>query len=364
MLKSKIVATGAKWLLKAKGFAILHAPAALVAIGAGLVVWAIVETAKAASQPNDELEQAVGDLEEANENLKKEELTVDEVKAFRKDKRVALKTIIKEFIRQFKKPVMLATLGLSAMVGGYLWVAKRFAAAAAEAASTAATLGVLDRNMRRTFGDGLTNAMYSEDFNPDDFDKQIADSRVDPLKDKDGGAVGSLNAEGNQYASKVIGSEDSPDLNLYHWNKHTVEAEHWYENFGSRIAHLKWLVADLQNSLDNKPEVTLLTREQLLKGIGLLGATWHNSDTVGEKHARDDGLRAVCKGDKIDFGLDEMFKEYTSHLDDPNWLKYMEEKYDDIVIRINCNYDAYKRAKLADDPIIMNRKKKTKEVTA
>jgi hypothetical protein len=344
MLKEKLLAGGVKWLTAAKGFAILHAPAALVAIGAGLVIWAIVETAKAASDPNDELEQEVGDLESANEALKQEDITPEEADSFRKEKRKALRKVVKEFIRQFKKPIALATLGLSAMVGGYLWVAKRFAAAAAEAAAVSATLATVDRNLRKTFGDGVANAMYSDDFDPNEFDKKYfqaqGEKRENPDAPFDRGAIA------NEYVSELIGDEDCPDRNLYHWNKNTTEDRVWNSQFGYRVQWLKWTVADLQNDLDNKPEVTHFTREQILDRLGLHAATVHPATVKGEKDARDDGHRAVCKGERIDLGLSELFEAIEGRLGDKEWLAYLEDKYQDIVIHINCDYSQYKRAKL------------------
>ena len=99
----------------------------------------------------------------------------------------------------------------------------------------------------------------------------------------------------------------------------------------------------MQNDLDNKPEVTHFTREQILDKIGLHGATAHPRTVKGEKDALDDGRRAVCK---VDLGLSELFEAIEGRLGDREWLAYLEDKYQDIVIHINCDYEQYRRAKL------------------
>lgn len=343
MFKTKILTALAKAGVAAKGFAILHAPAALVAVGAGLVIWAIVETAKAASKPNDELEQAVGDLEEAHDMIA--EGPEEDRKEWRKKKGKAFRKVIREFIRQYKKPCIIATLGLSCMVGGYFWVAKRFALAAAEAAAASATIATLDRNIRNTFGDDIANAMYSEEFDPEELDKHMSRRAVEAAA-----AAGTLQADDKtsaDYAKLLIGDEDDPEHNLYHWNKNVTEDKDYYSTFDGRIIWLRCAVASMQSDLDNRPECMYFSREYVLKRLGLIGATMHIDDEKGHKEADDDEQRGWCKGDTIDIGITDILNDFAKPTKDVEaYRKYLEEKWgNDLILHFNCTYDARNRAK-------------------
>lgn len=344
--KAKIVAALAKAGVAAKGFIILHAPAALVAAGVGLVVWAIVETAKAASEPNDELEQAVEDLEDASDVLveaKELNKPLDYILKLKKEKKAAFRKCIKEFVRQYKKPIIIATFGISCIVGGYLWVAKRFAIAAAEAAAASATLATLDHNCRKMLGDDITNAMYSKEF--DETLYSYKSERIDP-ETGETTEISRVVPESKFNSAELIGPDDDPINGFYHYNKTTVDRGKWNNSFEWRIMNLKFKLAELQDKLDNDPEVTMYTKQQLLRAFGLTAATYHKGDKQGELEADLDLTTGVCKGDTIDIGLGELFDEF-GDVRDANKMAYLEEKYgEDIIFHLNCTHGSVKRAVL------------------
>ena len=342
--KAKIITTLAKAGAAAKGFTILHAPAALVAAGVGLVVWAIVETAKAASKPNDEMEQAVGDLEESADALvaaKENNEPLDYILKLKKEKKAAFRKCVKEFVKQYKKPIIIATFGLSCMVGGYLWVAKRFAMAAAEAAAASATLATLDRNCRSVLGDDITNAMYSREF--DASKVSYTEEKIDP-ETGETTSVQKVVPKTGDTAAQFIGPEDDPLNSIYHFNKETVDRDRWAQQFEWRIINLKTKLNELQKNLDNDPKRVMYSREDVLKELGLSAALWHPGTKEGELMCDQDVKMCWCKGDAIDIGINDLFDDFTNSKVDRQRL---EEKYgDDIILHFNCTYEAFLRAKL------------------
>lgn len=345
MFKAKMIALGAKFGGAIKAFAILHAPTAAVIAGGALVVWALVETAKAASKPNDELEEAVEELEEVNDKLQ-EDTTPEEHATLRKDKRRALRHVGKAWFKQYKKPVILATAGLAAIAGGYLWAFRRFTAAVAEAAAATAALATVDRNCRRTFGDNLTNALYSENYDPEAFSEAFRESIGNYNEDGHRIGAGTAHDDIATLSRETLGSEDHPEYNLYHWNRLTVEDGDYTKGIVDQIMWLKSRVNTLQNQLDTEPKRTFMSRGYILNELGLHSATVHPDTPDGRREADKDLTWGVHKGEKIRVGLDDLFRTVSVKCNDPEWVAYLEENYDDIIVKLDVNPDSYYKAAL------------------
>lgn len=358
--KAKLIGWFAKTGAAAKAFAIIHAPTALAIAGGALLVWAIVETAKAASQPSEaaeELATAVDDLEDANVALQNAvndpEADHETIQTLRGDKRRALRRVVSAGAKKYKKPIWLATCGLAAIAGGYLWLFRRYTQTAATLATTAATLRLIDKNCRDTFGDNATNALYSENFNSEEFKTKVyerlkASEEQGRLNDANLPET-DINDEIAGITNDIIGDEDMPEKSIYHWNRYTVEDGCYVRGIDNQLFFLRSRLMKLQNLLDNTPYVTFLSRGYVLKELGLHGATVHPNTTVGKIELEKDHKWGWVKGDTIDIGLSSIFKQLTANISNPDWIEYLNEQYNDIIIHLNDAPDAVYGACLYDE---------------
>lgn len=356
--KAKIVAWLAKTGAAAKAIAIMHAPTALAIAGGALIVWALVETAKAASTPSEEAEaaaSAIDDLEDANVALESAlndpEADVETIDTLRGDKRRALRRAFSAKVKQYKKPIIIASFGLAAIGGGYAWLFNRYRTTATMLATTAATLKLVDRNCREVFGDNATNVLYSENFNAEDFKSKAL------AKFEESDAEGGLNdanfhtADDDiaEISAEFIGDEDMPEKSIYHYNRYTAEDGCYIRGVDNQLCYLRGKLMQLQSELDNEPDVTFLSRGYVLRKLGLHGATVHPNNAAGKLQVERDAKWGWCKGDTIDIGLSKLFGQLTKNLSDPEWIDYLNEQYNDIVLHLNDNPGSFYAAYLYDE---------------
>lgn len=359
LTKAKIVAWLAKKAAAAKALAILHAPTALAIAGGALIVWALVETAKAASTPSEESEaaaSAIDDLEDANvalENaLNDPDADAETIDTLRGDKRRALRRAASAKIRQYKKPIILASLGFTALGGGYAWLFHRYRTTATMLATTAATLKLVDKNCRDAFGDNAANALYSENFNAEEFKSKCL-TAFEKSEGKGGlndANFPTANDDIAEISADVIGDEDMPERSIYHWNRYTVEDGCYIRGVDNQLCYLRGKLMQLQSDLDNEPYVTFISRRQVLDKLGLHGATVHPNTTAGKIEVEKDTKWGWCKGDTIDIGLSKLFGQLTENLGDRGWIDYLNERYGgDIILHLNDSPDRYYAAYLYDE---------------
>lgn len=353
--KATIIGWLAKKAAAAKALAILHAPTALAIAGGALIVWALVETAKAASTPSEEADSAMDDLQDANvalENaLNDPSVDAETIDTLRGDKRRALRRAASAKVKQYKKPIVIASFGLAAIGGGYAWLFNRYRTTATMLATTAATLKLVDKNCRDAFGDNATNALYSENFNAEEFKGKVLQKFE--KSEKEGGLndanFPTANDDIAPIAADIIGDEDMPEKSIYHYNRYTAEDGCYIKGVDNQLCYLRGKLMKLQSDLDNEPEITFMSRGHVLRTLGLHGATVHPNTTAGKIEAEKDAKWGWCKGDTIDIGLSKLFGQLTKNLSDPDWIDYLNEQYNDIILHLNDAPDRFYAAYLYDE---------------
>ena len=353
--KTKIIGWLAKKAAAAKALAILHAPTALAIAGGALIVWALIETAKAASTPSEEANSAIDDLEDANVALENalndpnsDAKTID---TLRGDKRRALRRAASAKIKQYKKPIVIASFGLAAIGGGYAWMFNRYRTTATMLATTAATLKLVDRNCRDAFGDNATNVLYSENFNAEEFKGKVL-KKFEQSEGKGGlqdANFPTANDDIAEISADIIGDEDIPERSIYHYNRYTAEDGCYIKGVDNQLCYLRSKLMKLQSELDNEPDVTFLSRGYVLRTLGLRGATVHPKNASGKLQVERDWKWGWCKGDTIDIGLSKLFSQLTKNLSDPDWIDYLNEQYNDIILHLNDSPEALYAACLYDE---------------
>lgn len=319
----------------AKVFAIAHAPAALF-IG-GLVVGAIAiyEVAKSAPEVAEKIEQHEDNLEQLNADIKSEETTEEQKENARVEKKKEVKAVAGCFLKGYWKAIVLSVIAACLLACGFLWQSRRFAIAAATAASQAATLKLVDSNIRKTYGDKAVFAMHDPNWDPGTLKREDKETP---------GLEGYDDPYRSYNVTKAVGSPINTTDDMYIYNKYTIDPEYYSSSsnnttaFINNVIKIMETVANANRYINYEMRSPVLSRTTFL--CDYLGFIFAGNGTCSDDI--DIGMTTGWgKGEIIDVGITDIYKQVSQNMGNPYVLDELAEEYrDGIPLKLNCSLNA------------------------
>lgn len=329
--------------LAIKAFALANGPIALFAGGLIVGALALMEVAKSAPVVEAEVAPHEDAIEQINDDLKDPEISEEDKETIRDEKKKEGKAIAGCFLRGYWKAILLAIIAATLLLCGFLWQSKRLAIAAATAASQAATLKLVDDNIRKTYGDKAVFAMHDPNWDPKILERG---------SEAEGGNATLANYSDpyrNYNVNKAITNAIDHDNNIYIYNKYTIDSE-YYDRASSRDYVTEFLnqifminreVATTNMKLSGKMDSPLISRTEFL--CAHLGFIFAGCGNYIEEV--DEGLRMGWgQGDIIDVGISDIVAEIGKHNNDQAYLRRLADEYrDGIPLKLNCTLNPRNR---------------------
>ena len=319
-----------------KAFALANGPIALFAGGLIVGALALIEVAKAAPDVEAEVAPHEEAIEQLNSELADPNVPEEDKEDDRAAKRKEGKAVAGCFLRGYRKAIILAICAFVLLVCGFLWQSKRLAIAAATAASQAATIKIIDDNIRKTYGDKAVFAMHDPNWDP---------AILERGSESEGGNGALANYSDpyrNYKVNDSIKNAVDHDNNIYLYNKFTIdsayydraESSNWTTEFIRIINIINEEVAKANMYLSGKMMKPILSRSEFLcENLGFIFAGYGEyMDEI------DEGLRMGWgKGDIIDVGISDIVADIGRHTNDKNYLDRLADEYrDGIPLKLNC----------------------------
>lgn len=322
--------------LAIKAFALANGPIALFAGGLIVGALAIIEVAKAAPAVEEEVAPHEEAISQINDDIKDPELSEEDREFEIAEKKKEGKAIAGCFLRGYRKAIILAICAFVLLVCGFLWESKRLAIAAATAASQAATIKLIDENIRKTYGDKAVFAMHDPNWDPKILERE-------PDAEGGNGALANYSDPYRNYnVNNSLNKAVDHDNNIYLYNKFTIDSEYydrassanWTTEFIRIINIVNEEVAKANMYLSGKMMKPILSRSEFLcENLGFIFAGYGEyMDEI------DEGLRMGWgKGDIIDVGISDIVADIGRHTNDKNYLDRLADEYrDGIPLKLNC----------------------------
>ena len=315
-------------LVAAKAFAIANAPLGLFIGGLVVGVAAIVSVAKSATAANADMEKHADALEQIADELKNESISEEDKEEVRIEKKKEVKATVADFFHYYWKSLLLITISGGLLVGGFLWQSKRFAVAAATAATQAALIKTMETNIQKTYGDKAVIAMQDPNWDPSILRKK---------ENSDPEAKG-LEGYDDPYRDYKITNSDLT-RSLYLINRHTMDPTKF------RVACTAPYSSDF--SVQDIVDTLICYQAEFNKKLHASGGFMSEQTLMNDLgylipiKNKAEWKRTAIKGwfpeDRIDFGLNDIIRELGNC--DPAYMNELNAKYrEGVPIKLNSSY--------------------------